>query len=117
MIFIASFVLFFGRKGDVAQGGGSGAGRPEASFASVTQVWERLLRTVPGGYASATLRFPQRGGDVQVVYLDPQPAHSRARNSLSMNASGEVIWHERYDDKTPNARLLGSISVYLCRFS
>lgn len=70
-----------------------------------------------GGYASATLRFPRRGGDVQVVYLDPQPAHSRARNTLSMNASGEVIWHERYDDKPPNARLLGSISVYLCRFS
>jgi sulfite reductase (NADPH) flavoprotein alpha-component len=108
---------FFGGKGDVAQGGGSGAGRQEASFASVTQVWECLLRTVPGGYASATLRFPRRGGDVQVVYLDPQPAHSRARNTLSMNASGEVIWHERYDDKPPNARLLGSISVYLCRFS
>ena len=101
---------------DGAARGGRERGERQERGAAPAQnlelVWSTFIQTVPG-YSSATLRLPQRPGQtVQVSYLDPDPAHERARNTLEVEpASGAVGKHERYADKPPGAKLMSSIFV------
>ncbi len=61
-------------------------------------------------YSSVTLRFPQKGTVYSFNYLDTNPAHNRAMNSLELDVnSWQLLKHERYNDKPLNEQLMKSI--------
>ena len=61
-------------------------------------------------YSSVTLRFPQKGTVYSFNYLDTNPAHNRATNSLELDVnSWQLLKHERYNDKPLNEQLMKSI--------
>ena len=61
-------------------------------------------------YSNVTLRFPQKGTIYSFSYLDTNPAHYRARNTLEVDInSSQLLKHERYDDLPLNERLMKSI--------
>jgi sulfite reductase (NADPH) flavoprotein alpha-component len=69
-----------------------------------------LLRE-SGGFSSANISFPERADQaIEFRYLAPVPAHPRAFNRLVLHPqTGEVLRHERYEDKSAGARLQASI--------
>ncbi|MBC7489007.1 MAG: hypothetical protein H7240_02285 [Glaciimonas sp.] len=52
--------------------------------ADMTDIFARDRKT--NGYSTARLRFPERPGKpVQIIYLDTNPPHERARNQILGN--------------------------------
>ncbi|NQD38281.1 flavodoxin [Permianibacter sp. IMCC34836] len=74
-------------------------------------LWQVFEREVPAGYRSVTLRLPERsGGAVEFRYLDREPAHQRASNTLTLDVDSLAVQkHERYDALAPGAKLMRSI--------
>lgn len=72
--------------------------------------WQGFLAAVDG-YSLARLQLPERPDQpLQIRYLDADPAHERANNSISLDpASGAVVEHQRYDERPLNERLMASI--------
>ncbi len=61
-------------------------------------------------YSKVTLRFPQKGSVYSFSYLDTNPDHYRASNSLELDVnSWQLLKHERYEDKPLNEQLMKSI--------
>ena len=61
-------------------------------------------------YSKVTLRFPQKGSVYSFSYLDIEPDHYRATNSLELDVnSWQLLKHERYNDKPLNEQLMKSI--------
>lgn len=61
-------------------------------------------------YSTVTLRFPQKGTVYSFNYLDTNPAHYRATNTLELDVnSWQLLKHERYNDKPLNEQLMRSI--------
>ncbi len=61
-------------------------------------------------YSKVTLRFPQKGSVYSFSYLDTNPDHYRASNSLELDVnSWQLLKHERYEDKPLNEQLMRSI--------
>jgi sulfite reductase (NADPH) flavoprotein alpha-component len=80
--------------------------------ADVSKAWAVFLReTQATRYDTATLTLPRAAGDsIEIRYLDADPPHERAYNTLAVDAaSGEVTRHERYTDKRLPARLVTAI--------
>jgi sulfite reductase (NADPH) flavoprotein alpha-component len=63
------------------------------------------------GYRSVNIDLSMRDGrQVQFRYVDTDPAHERANNTLAADAdTGAVVKHERYDDKPIGGKLVSSI--------
>lgn len=65
---------------------------------------------IQGQYSSASVRFPQKGTVYSFSYLDIEPAHYRARNTLELDTnSWQLLKNDRYNDKPLNERLMRSI--------
>ena len=87
----------------------SDGGRDTAAPLDIAANWATFARTVPA-WSEATMQWPRDGGGVQFRYLDVDPAHERASNTLELDpASLAVVRHERYADKPLGQRLGGSM--------
>lgn len=75
----------------------------------VAQAWAAFQASVPA-WSTATLQWPREGNGVQFRYLDANPPHERANNTLELDpATLAVRKHERYDQRDLKQRLVGSI--------
>ena len=82
----------------------------KTSFDSHQKAVEIFDVFVQKKYSSASVRFPENGTVYTFSYLDINPAHYRARNSLELDIDSEqIIKHERYNDKPLNEKLMGSM--------
>lgn len=99
-----------GRPGAAARPGGEGGGAGPA--VEVAQVWAVFQREVPA-WSSVNLRLPERpGAGIELRYLDADPAHERASNTLTLDAKTlAVTKHERYADLAGGAKLMRSVFV------
>lgn len=104
-----------GARGDGAPGAGGTVradGMPPAVAPApfdAAAAWAAFAREVPA-WSEATLRWPGADGKVQVRYLDPDPAHERAANTLELDAATLAITrHERYADASLRKQLVGSM--------
>jgi sulfite reductase (NADPH) flavoprotein alpha-component len=73
-------------------------------------LWASFEAATPA-YSRATLRLPSRPGQpAEIIYQDPEPAHSRANNHLHLDVvTGAVSDRRRYSEQPLNARLMGSM--------
>lgn len=80
------------------------------NFDSHQKAVEMFNVFVQRDYSTVTLRFPQKGTVYSFNYLDTNPAHNRATNSLELDVnSWQLLKHERYNDKPLNEQLMKSI--------
>jgi sulfite reductase (NADPH) flavoprotein alpha-component len=96
------------------RGGERGGERPGAAEPAVdiTTAWHAFEgATQRTGYSTVNIDLSMREGpQVQFRYLDADPAHERAFNSLAADReSGAIAKHERYDDKPVGGKLVSSI--------
>ena len=98
-----------GRRGPPPQGQAQ-AEAPRAPV-SIDHLWTAFRQEVRDDYRLANLRLPERAGQpLQVMYLPEAAEHSRAFNRVSLEAaSGKVLQHERYADKSGVQQLLASV--------
>ena len=83
--------------------------RKAAPELDVAASWAAFQAQVPD-WSTATLQWPREGGGVQFRYLDADPPHERASNTLELDpATLAVRRHERYDQRTFKQRLVGSV--------
>lgn len=80
------------------------------NFDSHQKAVEMFNVFVQRDYSTVTLRFPQKGTVYSFNYLDTNPAHNRATNSLELDVnSWQLLKHERYENKPLNEQLMKSI--------
>jgi sulfite reductase (NADPH) flavoprotein alpha-component len=101
-------------NGVKAQGQRQGEQQREAkktnNFDSYQKAVEMFNIFVQRDYSNVTIRFPQKGTIYSFSYLDTDPAHYRARNTLELDInSWQLLKHERYNDLPLNERLMKSI--------
>jgi len=95
-----------------AQAGGAEArrrgegGRPAPL--DLDSAWAAFLRERPD-YGTAQLRVPSPGQPLRITYVDADPAHEDARNSIAIDAAGQVVEHRRYGEQPLGHRLMGSM--------
>lgn len=109
------------RNGLYALAGVERSERPERSRAlelagrapDLSRAWRVFLEeTETSGFNRAILRIPRGGPDspVEIRYLEANPAHSRAYNTLAVEpGSGVVVKHERYAEKDAGEKLVASV--------
>lgn len=98
-----------GQRGERAQGRPQGESS-SSKFADIQKAVEMFNIFVQRDYSDVTLRFPQKGTIYSFSYLDTDPAHYRARNTLELDInSWQLLKHERYNDLPLNERLMKSI--------
>ncbi len=97
------------------EGARAGGGRGDASKqrkpadVDVAAAWNAFQRTVPE-WSTATLQWPREGGGLQFRYLDTDPAHERANNTLELDPfTFAVEKHERYDARPWKQKIAGSM--------
>ena len=65
--------------------------------------------TIQGDYSSATITLPKSGTIYTFNYLDINPAHYRARNTLELDInSNKIIKNEKYEEKPLNEKIMSS---------
>ena len=80
------------------------------NFDSHQKAIEMFNIFVQRDYSTVTLRFPQKGTVYSFNYLDTNPAHYRATNTLELDVnSWQLLKHERYNDLPLNEQLMKSI--------
>lgn len=86
---------------------------PAGPVPALQTLWSGFLReTAASGYQSASFNLPSGDAPVTINYLDADPAHERASNALVLDpASGAVISHTRYDDKSLGGKIASSMFV------
>uniref|UniRef100_UPI004047DDA6 PepSY-associated TM helix domain-containing protein n=1 Tax=Aliarcobacter sp. TaxID=2321116 RepID=UPI004047DDA6 len=81
-----------------------------SKFTDIQKAVEMFNIFVQRDYSNVTLRIPQKGTVYSFSYLDIDPAHYRARNTLAVDInSWQLLKHERYNDLPLNERLMKSI--------
>ena len=84
--------------------------KTELNFESHQKAVELFDSIIQNEYSKVNLRFPQNGTTYSFSYLDKNPAHYRALNTIEIDInSSEIKKHEKYLDKPLNERLLKSI--------
>ena len=84
-----------------------GGGPDVAAF---TRAWETFVQKTDGRFASVNVNLAARPGKpMEFRYLEEQPRHERAFNTLAIDSEGRVAKQERYADKPLAARLVSSI--------
>jgi sulfite reductase (NADPH) flavoprotein alpha-component len=89
--------------------GGPREARGKADIPSFTRAWETFSREVPGFTAVNVNLAAAPDRPLEFRYLDAQPSHERAFNTLAIDKEGQVSKSERYQDKKLAARLVSSI--------
>ncbi|MBZ4039477.1 PepSY domain-containing protein [Novilysobacter selenitireducens] len=75
----------------------------------IDAAWQAFEASAPA-WSTATLGWPKDGGAVEFRYLDADPAHERARNTLELDPwTLEPVAHERYDDRGWRQKIGGSM--------
>jgi sulfite reductase (NADPH) flavoprotein alpha-component len=100
------------RAGERGGGERGGSEREPSATPNITPAWHAFeSATRNTGYRIVNIDIAIReGSQVQFRYLDADPAHERAFNSLVADAqTGMVTKHERYDDKPVGGKLVSSI--------
>ena len=88
--------------------GGEGATPSRVDLAPAVAALRAVTTTT--GFSTATFVLPQGAEPLEVRYLDLDPPHERALNTLAVDvASGSVIRSERYAEKSAGAKLVASI--------
>lgn len=95
------------------QRGGGGARAPGAErgepVTDISPAWATFVREAEShGFSTATLNLSS-GSAIEIRYLDADPRHERAFNTLRVAADGSVLGHDRYADRPFGARLMASI--------
>lgn len=99
-----------GQRTERAQGQRPQGETSSSKFVDIQKAVEMFNIFVQRDYSSVTLRFPQKGTIYSFSYLDTDPAHYRARNTLEVDInSWQLLKHERYNDLPLNERLMKSI--------
>ncbi len=82
----------------------------DAGPVDIAAVWAAFTAEV-AGFSTATLRLPESAArPVDISYLDPDPAHERATNTLSIDPQSlAVVAHRRYDNLATGEQLMRSI--------
>lgn len=113
----ASLVLT-GKPAVIQQGGGQGGGGgrggeapPPPPAISLDPAWASFMTVSGGAYQSASFTLPRKDGDpVAVRFLPKDAAHERANDQLKLDpATGAVISHERFTDKTTGEHIYASV--------
>jgi sulfite reductase (NADPH) flavoprotein alpha-component len=89
--------------------GGPREARGAADIPTFARAWEIFSREA-AGFTSVNVNLgagPDR--PLEFRYLDAQPSHERAFNTLAIDAEGRVAKSERYQDKKLAAQLVSSI--------
>jgi sulfite reductase (NADPH) flavoprotein alpha-component len=89
--------------------GGPREARGAADIPTFTRAWEIFSREA-ASFTSVNVNLgagPDR--PLEFRYLDAQPSHERAFNTLAIDAEGRVAKSERYQDKKLAAQLVSSI--------
>ena len=89
--------------------GGPREARGKADIPSFTRAWETFSREVPGFTAVNVNLAAAPDRPLEFRYLDAQPSHERAFNTLAIDKEGQVSKSERYQDKKLAAQLVSSI--------
>jgi sulfite reductase (NADPH) flavoprotein alpha-component len=99
------------RPAQRGEGGGRGERDRQQPTPDITTAWAAFERaTLATGFSTANIDVSMREGQLQVRYLDADPAHERAFNTIALDpASGAIARHERYDDKPLGGKLTSSI--------
>jgi sulfite reductase (NADPH) flavoprotein alpha-component len=95
-------------QGGGARGAGERAGGTRPAPLDLNLAWQAFLRERPD-FGTASLRLPAPGQPLRITYVDARPAHEDARNSIAINAAGEVVEHRRYDALPLGQQLMGSM--------
>ncbi|HEX5755583.1 MAG TPA: PepSY-associated TM helix domain-containing protein, partial [Arenimonas sp.] len=81
----------------------------ESVVFDIDAAWQQFER-VSAGWSSVSLHWPGADGVLQFRYLDADPAHERASNTLLLDTrTVAVVEHDRYDDRTLPQRIVGSM--------
>ena len=65
--------------------------------------------TIQGNYSKATISLPKNGTIYTFNYLDVNPVHYRARNTLEFDISNnKILKNEKYEEKPLNEKIMGS---------
>jgi sulfite reductase (NADPH) flavoprotein alpha-component len=90
----------------------SGTKAPPQPTANITAAW-RSFQAMPEtqGFHTATVNLPRdEKSPIEIRYIDGNPSHSRASNTVKLNAlTGAVLDHERYDDKRIGEKFIASM--------
>ena len=100
-----------GGEAGAPRAGQEGGARPRGERPApldLDRAWAVFLRERPD-YGTAQLRVPAPGQPLRITYVDGDPAHPDARNSMAINAAGDVVEHRRYGDQPLGHRLMGSM--------
>jgi sulfite reductase (NADPH) flavoprotein alpha-component len=99
-----------GQRGEKGQAQRIKEGNQSSKFDDVQKAVDMFNIFVQRDYSDVTLRFPQKGTVYTFSYLDINPAHYRARNTLELDInSWQLLKHDRYNDLPLNERLMKSI--------
>jgi sulfite reductase (NADPH) flavoprotein alpha-component len=93
-------------------GGARAGGDDPVTQAEIGAAWEGFLAATSDiDVGTVTILLPRTPKDsVEIRYFDRDPAHERAANTIVLDpASGNVIQHERYEDKSVGGKLVASI--------
>lgn len=97
------------RDAGTARAGNGDPRKDEAVALDVAAAWAAFERIAPV-WSTATLQWPREDGGVQFRYLDADPEHERASNSIELDpATLAVRKHERYDAKPAAQKIVGSM--------
>ena len=75
----------------------------------IDAAWQAFAATAPA-WSTASFNLPKDDGALSFRYLDADPAHERARNTLSLDRwTLAPVAHERYDDGSLRQKIGGSM--------
>ncbi len=91
-----------------------GRNKPEAkaepaAAPDLSAAWQRFQGTVPA-WRELRLRLPERaGGALEILWLAPDAAHERQRNSMQIALDGELKKDQRFAEQSAGKRALAAI--------
>ena len=82
----------------------------KASYEDISLAVETFNTFIENKYATATLRFPQKGTIYTFSYISLDASHERARNTIEFDIkTKEILKHDKFENKTLVQQLMGSI--------
>jgi len=91
------------------RGGGQREARDAADIPTFARAWETFSREA-AGFTSVNVNLATAPGrPLEFRYLEAQPSHERAFDTLAIDKEGRVSRAERYSDKKLPAQLVASI--------
>ena len=98
------------KRGMPSKANGENKQREEnPSLVSHEKAMDIFNKTIKGDYSTATINLAKSGTVYTVNYLDVNPAHYRARNTLEFDIStNKILKNEKYEEKPLNEKVMSS---------